>query len=217
MIVDLVEKLADRLIQLLKYKQEKRKELLKEHVIPLFEEFEHVHSAYLESFSRYRDQIVNAQGPNWIPVLQDVILRDNLFSANARSKIKRLAQAGFFDIDEPFVAGICDYVTGIRIIDSVVRNKDPQRWRSSFSEALDGIADGTWTFAEGGFSLGKKEIESNKKKVLALYPISQKIGKEDAAKRAFALHALDLIVSDMQKQYDIVCSAYAKLRKTLST
>jgi hypothetical protein len=109
MIIDLVDKLANRLIQLLTYKQEKRAELLEKHITPVFEEFERVHSAYLESFSRYRDQILNAQTADWIPSLQAMLRKDNLFSANTRSKIRRMAQAGFYDIKEPFVTGICEY------------------------------------------------------------------------------------------------------------
>ena len=130
MIIDLVDKLADRIIELLTYKQQKRKELLEEYVIPLFEEFERVHSAYLESFSRYREQIINAPSSNWIPALQAVLRRDNLFSASTRSKINRIAQAGFLEINGPFVGGICDYVTDVRIFNPAHRSDDPQRWRN---------------------------------------------------------------------------------------
>jgi len=144
MIVDLVDKLVDRLIHLLTYKKQKRTELLEKHVTPVFEEFERVHSAYLESFSRYRDQIMKAQNANWIPPLQAALRKENLFSANTRSRLRRMAQAGVYDISDPFVTSVCDYVTNVRLVNSMEPNGDPQRWRNSFLEALDGIAGEDW-------------------------------------------------------------------------
>ena len=86
MIIDLIDKLADRIIQLLTYRKQMRADLLEKYVLPVFGEFEQVHSAYLESFARYRGLIESSSDPNWIKSLQATLERDNLFSANCRSK-----------------------------------------------------------------------------------------------------------------------------------
>lgn len=66
MIVELVDKLVDRAIQLLTYRKQMRTVLRDTYVAPVFAEFEQAHSAYLESFARYRDLIQGTKDPNWI-------------------------------------------------------------------------------------------------------------------------------------------------------
>jgi len=63
MLIDLVDKLIDRVIQLLTYQHKMRATLLETYVTTVFTEFEKVHSAYLESFSNYRDFILSSEEP----------------------------------------------------------------------------------------------------------------------------------------------------------
>ena len=93
MIVDLIDKLTDRVIQLLTLRKQQRQDLLQRYVSPVFAEFEQVHSAYLESFARYRQMIQDAYDLNWIQTLLATLERDNLCTANCRSKVIHLAQA----------------------------------------------------------------------------------------------------------------------------
>ena len=112
MIIDLVDKLADRIIQLLTFRKQQRGDLCEKYVSPGFAEFEAVHAAYLESFSRYRQAIQDSSDQQWLPILLSMLDRDNLFSASARSKVIRLAQSEQDGSVGPFVSEIRDYLLG---------------------------------------------------------------------------------------------------------
>jgi hypothetical protein len=66
--------------------------------------------------------------------------------------------------------------------------------------------------------LSPKEISQELKQITGKYKhlFSRKVSKEDLVKRSAALWALEAIVNEMQNQYDLVCQAYADLRKKLS-
>ena len=224
MIIELVDKLVDRVIQLLRYKKQMRTVLRDTYVAPVFAEFEQVHSAYLESFARYRDLIRGAKDPNWIRSLQSTLERDNLFSANCRSKVLRLAEAEHDDMLGPFVMGISEYVLGARLIDPLGKEAYPhmvQRWRQSLFRTLGKIADENWQLVidpDGAAPpLSPEQIDEELEQRCVRYPAdSGTETKPDAQKRACALWALDGVVGEMQYQYDQVCHAYADLRAALS-
>jgi hypothetical protein len=224
MIIDLVDKLVDRVIQLLTYRKQMRAELLETYVTPVFAEFEQVHSAYLESFSRYRDLIRSTQEPNWIQLLQATLEKDNLFSANCRSKVMRLAEAEDNDTLGPFVKGISEYLMGARLVDPLGKMTHPlhvQRWRQSLIRTLGEIAEENWQMVldpDGARPpLSPEEIDSELVQLRSRYPIdARSLANQDALKRACALAALDAIVREMQFQYDQVCQAYVDLRGSLS-
>jgi hypothetical protein len=224
MIIDLVDKLVDRVIQLVTYKKQMRAALLGTYVTPVFAEFEQVHSAYLESFSRYRDLIRSAQGPNWIQSLQATLEKDNLFSANSRSKVVRLAEVEDNDTVGPFVKGICEYLMGARLVDPLGKKIHPlhaQRWRQSLFRTLGQIAEENWQLVidpDGARPpLSPEEIDDELEQLRGRYPIDAgTVTNRDALRRACALGALDAIVMEMQSQYDQVCQAYVELRGALS-
>lgn len=224
MILDLVDKLLDRGIQLLTYRKQMRKVLLDTYVSPVFSEFEQVHSAYLESFSRYRDLIQSIQKPSWIKDLQAIVEKDNLFSASSRSKVVRLAEAENDDILAPFIKGICEYLMGARLVDPLGAEIHPlyvQRWRQSFITTLGEIAKGRWQMVidpDGAMPpLSQKEIDRELEQLHTRYPIdSRTTTKQDSFKRSCALWALDSIVSEMQYQYDQVCQSYVELKGSFS-
>ena len=224
MIIELVDKLVDRVIQLLTYRKQMRAALLETYVTPVFAEFEQVHSVYLESFSRYRDLIRSTQEPNWIQSLQATLEKDNLFSANCRSKVVRLAEAEDNDTLGPFVKGICEYLMGARLVDPLGKKIHPlhvQRWRQSLFRTLGEIAEENWQLVidpDGARPpLSPEEIDDELEQLRGRYPIDAKtVTNQDALKRACALGALDAIVTEMQSQYDQVCQAYVELRGSLS-
>jgi len=150
MIVDLVDKLIDRTIQLLTYRKQMRTVLLETYVAPVFAEFEHLHSAYLESLTRYRDFIQTSKDANWISSLQSTLEKDNLFTANCRSKVLRLAEAEHDEILGPFVKGISEYLLGPDLSTAWVRWRSPIRLsdgEKACSARLDGLSrrGGSWS------------------------------------------------------------------------
>jgi hypothetical protein len=224
MIIDLVDKLLDRAIQLFTYRKQQRADLLEKHVTPVFVEFEQVHSAYLESFSRYRDLIQDVQAANWIQPLQATLEKDNLFSANCRSKVVRLTEAVNDAALELFIRGICEYLMGARLVDPLGKEIHPlhvQRWRQSLFRTLSAIAEEHWQMVidpNGARPpLHQEEIDDELQQLLDRYPIDTGTAtKQDRLKRACALGALDSIVMEMQHQYDQVCQAYVELKGALS-
>ncbi|MDP2603616.1 MAG: hypothetical protein Q8S00_13635 [Deltaproteobacteria bacterium] len=201
-----------------------RAALLETYVTPVFAEFEQVHSAYLESFSRYRDLIRSTQEPNWIQSLQATLEKDNLFSANCRAKVVRLAEAEDNDTLGPFVKDICEYLMGARLVDPLGNKIHPlhaQRWRQSLFRTLSEIAEENWQLVidpDGARPpLSPEEINDELEHLRDRYPMDARtVTHQDALKRACALGALDGIVMEMQFQYDQVCRAYVELRGSLS-
>jgi hypothetical protein len=221
MIIDLIDKLADRLIQLLTLRKQQRSDLLEKYVSPVFSEFETVHSAYLESFSRYRQFIPDSSDQHWIPDLQATLERDNLFSANARSKVVRLAQSEQEESLDTFIAAISDYLLGARLVQSLGKEAFPhliQRWRQSLFKTLKHIENEEWQLVIDPNGerppMDRDEIRTELDQRLTKYPLRS--GDADALKRACSMWALDEVLWEMQGQYDRVCEAYSQLRGTLS-
>ncbi len=221
MIFELVDKLLDRVIQIFGYAASERAKLLDKGIEPVFAQFELLHAAYLESFTRYRDFITTSKDPSWIPSLQLTLEKENLFSANTRSKLLNLAEAEHKDIVGPFVKAISDYLMGARLLDPLGRKLNPQtqRWRTGLSRRLGWISDGNWQLVidpDGAAPpMEPAQIEAELKERRAKYQVDLGTGELDATRRAFALSALDAVVREMQHQYDEVSKTYAELRTKL--
>lgn len=221
MIIDLIDKLADRLIQILTLRQQQRADLLEKYVSPVFSEFEAVHSAYLESFSRYRQVIQDSSNQHWLLALQATLDRDNLFSASSRSKVIRLAQSEQDESLGTFITEIRDYLLGARLVQPIGQEAFPhliQRWRQSLSKTLSKINDEDWQLVvdpDGARPpMDQDEIRAELDQRHAKYPVRG--DKAGALKRACAIWALDEVLWEMQGQYDRVCKAYSQLRADLS-
>jgi hypothetical protein len=202
MVLGDIDTLLNWGMKLFNYRKEKRAGVLKEEVLPVFEQFEKTHSDYLEAFSRYREQIINAAGADWIRPLQTTLEKDNLFSGDVRSKIVRLS--------EELEGG------------KQIHPHHVQRWRQGLLQTLERIQEEDWQLVLDPEAaqppLSPKEISQELKQITGKYKhlFSRKVPKEDLVKRSAALWALETIVNEMQNQYDLVCQAYADLRKKLS-
>ena len=222
MVLPLVGGVTSPLIALLNYLDGKDATLLKQHIEPVFAEFERVHTNYLASFRSYSGQIENAPGENWIRPQQETLRRDNLFSAHERSKIKILSQATNHKVLSPFISSICNYLMNARLVDPLGKELYPneiQRWRQGFSRTLGYIAEGKWQLVidpvGAGPLLSPEEIAQNLKEFREMYTLDPRITEHDALKRCAALWALDAVVNDMQNQYNRVGEAYAELIRKL--
>lgn len=219
MIVELVDKLLDRALQLNDYKNQRHQALLDRHLSPMFEEFDQVHRAYLDSFSRYRTCIEQNTESNWIDELRALVEKENLFSASSRSKILRLSGG---EQDKRLVSitqGIAEYLLGARLVDPLGKQEFPhlvQRWRQSFCRTLEKIAQGNWQMVidpDGSMPpLSPNKIHEELAKRRAKYPVKTEPGKEqDALRRSCALYALDALVGEMQGRYDDICKMWGEL------
>ena len=228
MLVDLVDKLVDRLIQLIRHRQQARLDLLKDHVGPVFAAFEAVHAQYLSSFARYRQTLKAATDPltPQHPIL-DAIRTDNLFTEHERTKILGLGSAA----DDPelgaFVRLIRDYVVDVRVaVDPIAgyrgrRFANPQHWRRTLIAELEAIFDERWQIVLDPNAARPPLYGDELEEALANARREERIEEQDPRKldklkQAFAVRALDEIVEEMQDAYGGVASEYARLQRALS-
>ncbi|HPG42065.1 MAG TPA: hypothetical protein PLP19_22185 [bacterium] len=88
MIADLILKFLDGSIELLKIKQDKRKNYFTTLIEPLYQNFEILHQDYLRSFENYRHMIKTSQSFDSEHPVLDLIVKEHLFSQCIRKKIK---------------------------------------------------------------------------------------------------------------------------------
>ena len=232
MIVDLIDKLVDRVIQFVNYKKESRKTLLNDYITPIYEEFEIVHDAYLTSFNEYRNFLKEATelSPN-SPIL-DTIEKDNLFNAKQRAKVFELTEAAQDEEVGGFLQSIYRYLVDTRVAADPLSNDEKpdkqkpdiiytQYWRRSLIRELSEIYKENWQAvidpSAGRPPLSEEDIRHELEQKYKQFRIeiedAQKIEK---LKRALSLEALDSIVHEMQTQYQKVISEYLKVKKKLS-
>jgi hypothetical protein len=225
MVISDIDKLlswAIKLYDILKEKRARPKEQLEQDVRSLYEQFEQVHASYKESFSRYREQILNATDANWIRPLQATLEGDNVFSGDMRNKLVRLSQRLEDESWGPFIKSICDYVMDARLVEPLGKEFHPhevQRWRQGFSKTLGRIEEENWQLVLDPIGarppLSPKETAQELKQITQKVSFGRKVSKQDALKRAAALWALNGVVNDMQGQHDRVFQAYEQASKKL--
>jgi hypothetical protein len=228
MLIDLVDKLVDRIIQLVQHRQQARQDLLKDHVGPVFAAFEAVHAQYLSSFALYRQTLKTATDPltPQHPIL-DVIRTDNLFTEHERTKILGLGSAAEDPELGAFVRLIRDYVVDVRVaVDPIAgyrgrRFANPQHWRRTLIAELEAIFDESWQIVLDPNSAQPPLYGEDLENALANARREERIEEQDPRKldklkQAFAVRALDEIVEEMQDAYGGVASEYARLQRVLS-
>lgn len=57
MVLDLVEKLSEKVIELINYQKKVKKSLFDNQIEPIFNQLESVHASYIDSFRKYYDCI----------------------------------------------------------------------------------------------------------------------------------------------------------------
>jgi hypothetical protein len=143
LLADLVDKLIDRCISLVKHRQEQNRKLFTDFVEPAYAQFEVVHNEYIENFRNYRAELVSG---NWsLPTLVDNIRKDSLFSEHQRSKFRSYALLMPPDpLVSKFVGGVFTYLHNpdsfiLGEPDEVM--KKSQRWRTTLLKVLDEIKE----------------------------------------------------------------------------
>ncbi len=112
MIIDLVDKLLDRCLELARYNQEVRINLYDNYVNPTYSQFEIVHNNYLESFKNYRELIKSSDEDTDIKSsIIDKIQEDSLFTSNLRTKLFELSKLCREPVIGEFVNAILHYTT----------------------------------------------------------------------------------------------------------
>ena len=154
MWLELTEKLVDRCIQLFKERSADKKRLFEEYVKPIFDDFEEIHAAYIDTFLRLRSAI--REKAISIDELIEQIEAEYLFSEGQRDKLRRItaishASAGKKPAYEPeliasFLFAIHCYLT-VPYSDGSER---PQKWLGGYMAYIELLSD---------FSTGRKHWE----------------------------------------------------------
>jgi hypothetical protein len=191
MIVNLLDRLISRCIELKKHSIEIKKNLFVEFVNPIYLDFETIHNEYLKSFKKYRSIIKSSDDFSTIcDSLCENIEEDILFNATLRVKMLELTGSMDEDILDSFILHIKNYIfvpsdivfgnEGIELDDGTILITN-QVYRNNLIEELKEI---------------NEKYNSNEKKMNALIE-------------------LDKIVIKMQENYALVTSCYAKLKQKL--
>ena len=193
MLVDLLDKLIDRCIQLFQHEKVLRRELLDDFVDPVRKELESVHSAYLSSFESYRDTIQNAEtlGKS-LRLLTDKIKKDSLFSAGDRAKLQTFA-----DAEPPPMA--YEFFVAIRVYLSELITFQ------SGDHAVLGVSP----------NLVMSRNAYRRQLVEELRIVSRRKSLTQEDKKLLAINKLDWIVAEMQDRFADVLTEYVSLKNSL--
>lgn len=205
MIIDLVDKLLDRLIELAKFGKQVQKERFQSLVQEALVEFETIHSNYLQSFRSYRTRL--ADGGESVPAIIEAIREECLFTEHQRAKLREWSMlcaehkqyGAFFDT-------IASYLTAVHDVESMTFGPDyfaptGQRWFHGLVDALMALEQLT---KKGHIARGT--------------PIEIRNAAHEAFnmtkdERRAAIYLIDWFAGQLQTYFSIVSREYAELRK----
>ena len=215
MIVDLVDKLIDRCIQLINFRKEQRKTLFENSIKPIFSQFEIVHKEYLQSFKRYRDLLNNSDED--LKRIIDLIETDNLFSEDQRAKLRALADGTGNSSLDRFVQYIHMYLMSPEHPESLVELcKDrkymhhpylSQRWRTGLLRELRKSGE-LINRKKNGFDPYHAPWKTDLRRELRKSGIK--------GERTEAIVILDSLVRQMQELYGFVVHRYTAIQNELT-
>jgi len=193
MLVDLLDKLIDRGIQLVRRREEIDRHLFNEFITPAFNELDSIHADYLRTFRKYREivktspQMMDEKHP-----LLDQIKEDGLYSLGQRRRARTLAEAPGNPELEGFVTAVREYLyTGEKGLDDIETN---QRTRPKVRRVRR---------ATGELALSKIRAVAGSR-------------SDDYQKRQRAITILDEIIESIQDRYTLVTKEYQALKRQLT-
>ncbi len=120
-MLDLAIAVIDRLISLVKQREETDRQLHDDFLVPLVNDFEALHKNYLETFAAYRSDIASSAEPlsPLHPVL-DAISRDSIFTAQLRGKLLPLQELTDDPVFSEVVRAVLVYISTGEIAKTVL-------------------------------------------------------------------------------------------------
>lgn len=210
MIVDIIDKLIDRCIQLVMYKKEVSKSLFNDYIQPIQGDLEAVHRDYLDTFRQYRAMIKVPTPPlNPSHPVLDSIKADAVFNAQLRMKIHGLMAAASDPILGDFIKSIWNYFYSVAERTKVLLRDEPCR-----HEAEDLKQD--HRFDDSSVFLEPPDNQSRSVAYDYLEDIFRS-NELDGIKRELAIEVIDSIVSVLQTNYANQIREYSRLKNVLVT
>lgn len=110
-MLDLVLKLIDKLIELVKRREEVDKDLFSNFLVPAMTDFEAVHKSYVDSFRKYRECVADRNNAlDRRHKVFDLIKEDMLDSIDLRGKVLALYQLEVDPVFSSFIRSIREYL-----------------------------------------------------------------------------------------------------------
>ena len=204
MFIDLVDKLIDRLIALVKLRKESRQLRFTTTVAPVFVEFEKVHENYLSTFRRFRTMLTTGTG-SLNEVIQQ-ISEEYLFSRSRREKLLILLQSD----DKPVPDEIRRFFTLLGYYLLVVHGdgRIHQRWYCALAEAYSYLQE------EMSTSSSEKVWQFPKHNILHDEGLQQLVGDATLTTHT-AIWFLDLVLECIQDYHAAIVKEYQEVRRRL--
>lgn len=227
MLVQAIDKLIDRIIQLFQYQEKVRKETLENYIDPIYVLFEQIHNEYLKDFRKYREMIINSKSPlNASHPLFDLIKTDSLYSQDQRGKLEalidplmRLRESK--SENEKLIGILLWEITGyIRVTNSnfriIVSEWEPDIDLNSLNKMDGNVFD---NISELMFQAGSYDMSSNIRRFELTYGLKLifKTNLKEEKKQNEGIKLIDELVRHMQKKYLRITAAYVETRTNLMT
>lgn len=200
-MIDLILKLIDRCISLIKRKEEFDRGLFTDFVKPIQEDLDRVHSNYMDSFKKYRDMMESIEHP--VPsdsILFKTISEDSVFSYFDRAKLHLLKRYLNHSVFGQYIKEIRDYLvlSGDSYPLRGVTRKIEGDPKDILEENLCLNAPRYWTV--------NQIIEAQKEQ-----------GLNTEKYRVLAIREVDEMILRLQKHYEGVYQEYLNLKDKLLT
>ena len=111
MIIDLIDKLISRSIDLVHETEKRHRDVFNDFVNPLFQCFEDVHKDYMDTFRKVH-QLISDDNPANDSEIEKLLRDDSLFTMTNRRKLNSLAKSEKPKIVKEFVEAIENYLNG---------------------------------------------------------------------------------------------------------
>lgn len=148
MLTQLLDRLVDRLIQLIEHRRNRQEKLFREVLQPCLEDLEKLHQEYSGSFRRYRILLQESSRPlgENHPIF-DQIHEDAVFAAGDRLNVWQRLQGFSGTIADQLILDVVNYIW---FLYSPGMRADPSGnpYRSQLSRELRAVFSGTRTEAE---------------------------------------------------------------------
>ncbi len=211
MIVDIVDKLIDRCIQLVRYKKEVSKSLFNDYVQPIQSDLEAVHRDYLDTFRKYREMIKAPKPPlnPRHPVL-DSIKSDAVFNAQLRMKIHGVMAAASDPLLGDFIKSIWNYFYSVAERTESLLRDEPRRYEAEDPKENHRIDYDSFDPIDPPDNQGRSVAYDYLEDIF-------RSAEPDEIKRDFAIEVIDSIVSVLQTNYANEIREYSRLKSVLVT
>jgi len=225
MLVQAIDKLIDRIIQLFQYQEKVRKETLENFIDPIYVLFEQIHNEYLKDFRKYREMIINSKLTlNASHPIFDLIKTDSLYSQGQRGKLEalidplmRLRESK--SENEKLIGILLWEITGyIRVTNSnfriMVSEWEPDIDLNSLNKMDGNVFD---NISELMFQAGSYDMSGNIRRfeLICGLKLIFKTNLKEEKKQNEGIKLIDELISHMQKKYLRIAASYVKTRTNL--